>query len=131
MTLLVTAHVYLCYGVNCQSMWTISFVLRPSHHSLFDYWTGNNDIITHYHLPQQILPMASHQGLLMLALTVVLLALPSLTCGVTLHVRPTSTNTSCSTHPCQTISEYAQDPDQYFNDSNLMHSNVLERYSHS
>ena len=54
MTLLVTAHVYLCYGVNCQSMWTISFVLRPSHHSLFDYWTGNNDIITHYHLPQQI-----------------------------------------------------------------------------
>ena len=55
----------------------------------------------------------------MLALTVVLLALPSLTCGVTLHVRPTSTNTSCPTHPCQTLSEYAQDPGQYFNDSNL------------
>ena len=63
--------------------------------------------------------MASHQGVLTLALTVVLLALPSLTCGVTLHVRPTSTNTSCPTHPCQTLSEYAQDPGQYFNDSNL------------
>ena len=63
--------------------------------------------------------MASHQGVLTLALTVVLLALPSLTCGVTLHVRPTSTNTSCPTHPCQTLSEYAQDPGQYFKDSNL------------
>ena len=63
--------------------------------------------------------MASHQGVLTLALTVVLLALPSLTYGVTLHVRPTSTNTSCPTHPCQTLSEYAQDPGQYFNDSNL------------
>ena len=63
--------------------------------------------------------MASHQGVLTLALTVVLLALPSLTCGVTLHMRPTSTNTSCPTHPCQTLSEYAQDPGQYFNDSNL------------
>ena len=63
--------------------------------------------------------MASHQGLLTLSLTVVLLALPSLTCGVTLHVRPTSTNTSCPTHPCHTLSEYAQDPGQYFNDSNL------------
>ena len=55
----------------------------------------------------------------MLALTVVLLALPSLTCGVTLHVRPTSTNTSCPTHPCQTLSEYAHDPGRYFSDSNL------------
>ena len=63
--------------------------------------------------------MASHQGVLTLVLTLVLLALPSLTCGVTLHVRPTSTNTSCPTHPCQTLSEYAQDPGQYFNDSNL------------
>ena len=63
--------------------------------------------------------MASHQGVLTLALTVVLLALPSLTCGVTLHVRPTSTNTSCPTQPCQTLSEYAQDPGKYFNDSNL------------
>ena len=63
--------------------------------------------------------MASHQGVLTLALTVVLLALPSLTCGVTLHVRPTSTNTSCPTLPCQTLSEYAQDPGKYFNDSNL------------
>ena len=63
--------------------------------------------------------MASHQGVLTLALTVVLLALPSLTYGITLHVRPTSTNTSCPTQPCQTLSEYAQDPGQYFNDSNL------------
>ena len=63
--------------------------------------------------------MASHQGVFMLTLTVVLLALPSLTCGVTLHVRPTSTNTSCPTQPCQTLSEYAQDPGRYFNDSNL------------
>ena len=63
--------------------------------------------------------MASHQGVLTLALTVVLLALPSLTCGVILHVRPTSTNTSCPTHPCQTLSEYAHDPGQYFSDSNL------------
>ena len=63
--------------------------------------------------------MVSHQGVLTLALTVVLLALTSLTCGVTLHVRPTSTNTSCPTHPCQTLSEYAQNPGQYFNDSNL------------
>ena len=63
--------------------------------------------------------MASHQGLLTLALTVVLLALPSLTYGVTLHVKPTSTNTSCTTHPCHTLSEYAQDPGQYFKDSNL------------
>ena len=63
--------------------------------------------------------MASHQGLFMLALTMVLLALPSLSSGVTLHVRPTSTNTSCLTYPCHTLSEYAQDPGQYFNDSNL------------
>ena len=63
--------------------------------------------------------MASHQGLFTLALTVVLLALPSLTCGVTLHVR--QMNTSCPTHPCQTLSEYAEDLEQYFNqsDSNL------------
>ena len=63
--------------------------------------------------------MASYQGLLTLALTVVLLALPSLTHGVTLHVRPTPTNTSCPTHTCYTLSEYAQDPGQYFKDSNL------------
>ena len=63
--------------------------------------------------------MASHQGVLTLALTVVLLALPSLTYGITLHVRPTSTNTSCPPRPCHTLSEYAQDPGQYFNDSNL------------
>ena len=63
--------------------------------------------------------MASHQGVLTLVLTVVLLALPSLTCGVTLHVRPTSTKTSCPAHPCQTLSEYALNPGKYFNDSNL------------
>ena len=63
--------------------------------------------------------MASHQGVLTLALTVVLLALPSLTYGVTLHVRPASTKTSCPAHPCQTLSEYAQNPGKYFNDSNL------------
>ena len=65
------------------------------------------------------LKMVSHQEVLTLALTVVLQALPSLTYGVTLHVKPTSTNTSCPTHPCHTLSEYAQDPGQYFNDSNL------------
>ena len=64
--------------------------------------------------------MASHQRLLMLALTVVLLALPSLTYGVTLHVRSASTNASCPTHPCQTLSQYAQEPGKYFNDSNLI-----------
>ena len=63
--------------------------------------------------------MASHQRLLTLALTVVLLALPSLTYGVTLHVRPTSTNTSCPTNPCQTLSEYAKDSGQYFSDSSF------------
>ena len=63
--------------------------------------------------------MASHQEVLTLALTVVLLALTSLTHGETLHVRPTSTNTSCPTYPCYTLSEYAQDPEQYFNNSNL------------
>ena len=63
--------------------------------------------------------MASYQGVFTLALTVVLLALPSLTYGETLYVRPTSANTSCPTHPCHTLSEYAQDPGQYFNDTNL------------
>ena len=63
--------------------------------------------------------MASHQGVLTLALTVVLLALPSLNYEVTLHMRPTSSNTSCPTHPCHTLSEYVQDPGHYFNDSSL------------
>ena len=64
--------------------------------------------------------MASHQPeeMLTLFLTMVLLALPSYTYGVTLHVRPTS-NTSCPIHPCHTLSEYAADPGQYFNDLNL------------
>ena len=49
----------------------------------------------------------------------VLLVLPSITCGEIRHVRPTSTNASCPTHPCHTLSEYAQHPGQYFNYSNL------------
>ena len=108
------------FYIVSQSTWTISFVLWPSHHDfLIIAWTGGNDIVSHYTLSLNRFSMASHQGVLTLSLTVVLLALPSLTCGVTLHVRPTSTNTSCPTHPCQTLSEYAQDPSQYFNDSNL------------
>ena len=63
--------------------------------------------------------MASPQGMLTMALTVVLLAIPSLTYEETLNVRSTSTNTSCPTHPCHTLSEYAQDPGQYFKTSNL------------
>ena len=63
--------------------------------------------------------MASPQEVLTLALAVVLLAFPSLTYGVTLHVIPTSSNMSCSMDPCYTLSEYAEDPGQYFNDSNL------------
>ena len=63
--------------------------------------------------------MASHKGVLTLAVTVVLLALPSLTNGEMLHVRPISTNASCPTHPCLTLSEYAQYLGKYFNGSNL------------
>ena len=110
------------FYIVSQSVWTISFVLWPSHHDfLIIAWTGGNDIIGHYTLSLNrfFFPMASHQGVLTLALTVVLLALPSLTYGVILHVRPTSTNTSCPTHPCLTLSEYAQDPGQYFSDSNI------------
>ena len=64
--------------------------------------------------------MTSYHGMLTLALTMILLVLPSLTCGEILHVRPTSTNTSCPTYPCHTLSEYAQHTGQYFNQySNL------------
>ena len=64
--------------------------------------------------------MTSHQGMLTLALTMVILAFPSLICGDILHVRPTSTNTSCPTYPCgHTLSEYAQRPARYFNHSYL------------
>ena len=63
--------------------------------------------------------MATHHRAFTLALAMVLLALPSLTYEVTLHVRPTSTNTSCSTHPCHILSEYAQNHQQYFNHSNI------------
>ena len=63
--------------------------------------------------------MTSYQGMLTLAMTMVLLVLPLLTCGEILHVKPTSTNASCPTHPCHILSEYAQHPGQYFNHSNL------------
>ena len=92
---------------------------------MFLHCVQDSDIIGYYlllqycYLPQQVPPNGFPPGFLTLALTVVLLALPSLTCGVTLHVRPTSTNISCPTHPCQTLAEYAQDPGQYFSDSNL------------
>ena len=69
--------------------------------------------------PNRIFTMTSNQGVLTLAVTVVLLALPSLTYGETLHVRPTSINTSCPMHSCYTLSEYTQDLGQYFNDPNL------------
>ena len=62
--------------------------------------------------------MTSHQGVLTLLLSVVLLILPSLTYGETFYVRPTSANTSCLTQPCHTLSEYAQGLGQYFNGSN-------------
>ena len=90
------------------------------HHYL--YFQHERETIVHTFSPislNSFSTMASHQGVLTLVLTVVLLALPSLTYGVTLHVRPASTNTSCPTHPCHTLSEYAQYPGQYFNDSNL------------
>ena len=99
-------------------MRAIILVLRPSHHPLFGQETMILVVTTISH--NRFPTMASHhQGVLTLALTVVSLALPSLTYGVTLHVRPTSTKTSCPTHPCQTLAEYAQDPGQYFNHSNL------------
>ena len=64
--------------------------------------------------------MTSYQRMLTLALTMVILALPSLICGEILHVRPTSTNTSCPTYPCgHILSEYAQHHARYFNYSNL------------
>ena len=63
--------------------------------------------------------MTSNQGRLTLTLTtVVLLALPSFPSGEILHVRPISTNISCATHPCHTLSEYAH-LGHYFHDSNL------------
>jgi len=51
--------------------------------------------------------------------TTVLLALPSRTYGEILHIRPTSTNTSCPTHPSHTLSEYIQDCGEHFNDSTI------------
>ena len=123
---------YLCYGhvsliceqffplyIVSQSMCTFSFVSGlPTIHILIIGQETLMLLLTSISL-NRFPAMASHQGVLTLALTVVLLALPSLIYGVTLHVRPTSTNTPCPTHPCQTLSEYAQDPGQYFNDSNL------------
>ena len=63
--------------------------------------------------------MISQEEMLSLVLIVVLLVLPSRTYGEILHVRPTSANTSCPTQPCHTLSEYAQNLEQYFNESNL------------
>jgi len=63
--------------------------------------------------------MASHKGgMLTLALTVILLALPSLINGKILYVQPMLTSTTCPTDPCYTLSEYAQDHRLYFNGSN-------------
>ena len=124
---------YLCYGhvsmficeqffplyVVSQSTCTIGLVSGlPTIHILIIGQETLMLLLTSISL-NRFSPMASHQGVLTLALTVVLLALPSLIYGVTLHVRPTSTNTSCPTHPCHTLSEYAHDPGRYFNDSNL------------
>ena len=65
--------------------------------------------------------MVSLHRVLTLTLTVVLLGLPSLTYGVTIHLRPTSTNVSCSTslQSCYTLSEYAVRQNIYLNDSIL------------
>ena len=63
--------------------------------------------------------MSSYKGALNLALTLILLVLVLPSYGEILHVRPTSTNTLCPTHPCHTLSEYAQDLELYFNGSNL------------
>ena len=89
-------------------------------HDLYEWET-----ISQYYLPispSSVPKIVSHQGELTLALTVVLTPLSSLAYGVTLHVvdvRP-ATNTSCLTHPCQTISKYAHNLGQYFNSTNLM-----------
>ena len=50
---------------------------------------------------------------------IVTLALPSLTYGEILHVRPASSNTSCPTYPCHTLSEYAEHHGEYFNTPNI------------
>jgi len=63
--------------------------------------------------------IAPHQGILTFMVTAALLALPSLTNGEILHVRPTPANTLCPTHPCQTLSEYAQDDGEYFKNSKI------------
>ena len=60
--------------------------------------------------------MAPHMSMLTFIVT---LALPSLTYGEILHVRPASSNTSCPTYPCHTLSEYAHHHGEYFNTSNI------------
>ena len=60
--------------------------------------------------------MAPHVGMLTFIVT---LALPSLTYGEILHVRPASSNTSCPTYPCHTLSEYAEHHGEYFNTPNI------------
>jgi len=61
--------------------------------------------------------MAPYQGTLTLVVSVLLQILFSLTCGGILYVRPTSTNTSCPTYPCHTLSEYAQHHANYLHNS--------------
>ena len=60
--------------------------------------------------------MAPHQDVLTFMVTTVLLALPSQTYGEILHIRPTSTNTSCPTHTCHTLSELVG---EHFNNSTI------------
>ena len=60
--------------------------------------------------------MAPHVGMLTFIVT---LALPSLTYGEILHVRPASSNTSCPTYPCHTLSEYAEHHGEYFNTTDI------------
>ena len=60
--------------------------------------------------------MAPHVGMLTFIVT---LALPSLTYGEILHVRPASSNMSCPTYPCHTLSEYAEHHGEYFNTPNI------------
>ena len=64
--------------------------------------------------------MAPYHGIFTLVVTVLLQNLFSQTYGGTLYVRSTSTNTSCPTYPCHTLSEYAQDHENYLHNSVVM-----------
>ena len=68
--------------------------------------------------------MASHQGMLTLVLTVTLAVLPS--SGTMLTIKPSSSNIACPPentsaleNTCLTLSEYAQNYSEYFNQSNI------------